>query len=616
MTAAGDDRRQRSDALDPADVVRALGMTRLKPREVLFLTGAGISMEPPTQAPGGVTLTERALSHAFPPGCLETLQGYYEVLGTDRTHPRLETVLGIVDRVLGTSVLVWLLEDVRTAPPNALHRFFARHLAHGGRHLTANFDDCIERAAGQPPTGGSLLHFHGSLGEDSTGSALGATLAALEHGLPAGRATRFEELLTGADVRAIVVVGYSGSDHFDVDPALRQIASSGALRGKQVLWCDHGGEIDLLSAGDPRAPRQLAYLEAGGAHCRAATGPTRRWLEPLATALGLQLEPPDAERRRVTFEPPRIDPDERRVAQLQLCAALGLHREVSAMLDRQLIDATADGDAIAAATRWAEGRYDAASTHWQLHHRRVGAEEPVSAERHIACLWVQGRLLRAYLAGRRALRRASRHPTQAAAVTDLAETVGRVLIHMERTPDLRWFSTPRRRALVARSLPDATDLGMHMRIRVGDVRAALTGARSEEGRLAASIEDFDQAEALGARLNYEQALLRDRVANGEQPSRSEFREHTRRMKALGALGDAARSVFLPGSDGAFSIAEARLALAQLEVSRWQRARFAGQFLLTNGAAVRRLLPIRAGSGRRRRRGRRACRPAAGRAGRA
>jgi len=49
----------------------------LDPREVVFLSGAGISSNAPTNGPLGHDLTQRALDHAFLPGVSETIACVY-----------------------------------------------------------------------------------------------------------------------------------------------------------------------------------------------------------------------------------------------------------------------------------------------------------------------------------------------------------------------------------------------------------------------------------------------------------------------------------------------------------------------------------------------------------
>lgn len=108
---------------------------------------------PPTRRPAGpsVPLVERALGHCFDPGLGLRLARYHGSLEIERISLRLETVLQVVDSVHGAGVLEDLLSDL-DGPPNRLHAFFASHLAQGGRHVTMNFDTCIERAAPAGPT--------------------------------------------------------------------------------------------------------------------------------------------------------------------------------------------------------------------------------------------------------------------------------------------------------------------------------------------------------------------------------------------------------------------------------------------------------------------------------
>lgn len=70
----------------------------------------------------------------------------------------------------GLELLTEALSDLTAAPPNAHHAFIAEHLAAGGRHITANFDTCIERATPRPrpPTTERPVHFHGALDTDTS----------------------------------------------------------------------------------------------------------------------------------------------------------------------------------------------------------------------------------------------------------------------------------------------------------------------------------------------------------------------------------------------------------------------------------------------------------------
>ena len=171
-----------------------------------------------------------------------------------QARPRLETVLDTAVGTYGLDLLTDALSDLAAASPNAHHAFFAEHLTFGGRHITANFDACIERrhlrtsavARGQP------VHFHGELDLDTSREdleALGGRLSVIENGLPAAMQDQLDAILAGEDVQALVFVGYSGSDYFDAGPyllqrGLRHLAGklSACLRGRQrPLGTGRGG---------------------------------------------------------------------------------------------------------------------------------------------------------------------------------------------------------------------------------------------------------------------------------------------------------------------------------------------------------------------------------------
>ena len=137
----------------------------LGPRRVAFVSGAGVSVEPPTGCPSGAALTRRVCEAFFPERTFDTLLGYHAAVGWIDTDvcaiqrnrsedlgrrgrlPRLETVLGVAMQVLdrdGRRVLR-ILDDVRTAVANGQHAALAAHLRAGGHQVTLNFDDCIEQ---------------------------------------------------------------------------------------------------------------------------------------------------------------------------------------------------------------------------------------------------------------------------------------------------------------------------------------------------------------------------------------------------------------------------------------------------------------------------------------
>ncbi|MDP3984888.1 MAG: hypothetical protein Q8Q52_07805 [Acidimicrobiia bacterium] len=239
-------------------------MPDLAPADVVFLTGAGISANAPTNGPVGYELTTRALSNAFLPETLEEVQRGYEALGFGAGRmPRVEAILEIAARVHGQEVLEDLLEDLAVARPNEFHRFFAEHVLAGGGHLTANFDTAIERAV----VGAEVLHFHGSLAFGTAG--LGATLSRIERGFPDEVGAELRELLVGQHRHTLVVAGYSGLDFFDMDPFITAHADELRNSIDRLIWIEHAHAAPegLFTQVEWSGPPMLATLARAGVEC-------------------------------------------------------------------------------------------------------------------------------------------------------------------------------------------------------------------------------------------------------------------------------------------------------------------------------------------------------------
>lgn len=560
--------------------------------ETVFWTGAGISADLPTSAPVGFALTDRTLGLCFAGATLDDLQRYYASLRMARSRPRLETVLDVVRQVHGVHVLADLLSDLRCPPPNGLHQFFATHLLAGGRHITANFDPCIEAAASG--TGLPVIHFHGSFADDPGGDSLGATLARIERGFPADIAASMTEALTATFPLALIFVGYSGSDFFDADPYLEAFAQRTSLRGAVVLWIDHKETPPkILSGADAaRARPQLSWLHHSGAEVHQITAPTRSVLATLAAAW--RLTPPA--RPSGTPHPWQptisIQPKAREQATLELFALMGLHREVNSILACRGGPTTQREWMAAAQAAWAEGKYSAAGEAWrQAYPGSDTASWAARTERQAACQWIRGQYRRAYRTLHDALERTdtfSARQLSSESRIQMAETLGRVLIHMRRSADTRLLATPQRRAFALRHLPDPEipadqpRLGTHLAQRVRSVRADLGAPTPTDGQWRSSQAAFTEYEALNARLNYRHAELRH-AAYTKSVDPQFFRHLRDDFLTLGAVGDAARVPLIPGAERAFTVGETLRGLREIDVTWWHRCRLIGGYLVKRAA---------------------------------
>jgi hypothetical protein len=247
--------------MTPEEIIEELGRT--DPASVSMLTGAGVSVEGPASLPTGEELTRRVFDSYFEEGTLDRVHAHHRAVGWLTTSwcphgdsgagasgaarpPRLETVLGVAAGVHGHTAVADILADVSGAAPNRNHVFLAGHLGLGGRQLTANFDTCAEKAAdrvapGWRARGGRVLHFHGSLAADPSGAGLGATLARIQGGFTGSDAEEFLAVLPDRGV--LLVLGYSGSDFFDVD-----VAVAGLPAGALDLLGDVAGDHLQLAA--------------------------------------------------------------------------------------------------------------------------------------------------------------------------------------------------------------------------------------------------------------------------------------------------------------------------------------------------------------------------------
>lgn len=563
---------------------RVPGVLRASAAETVFWTGAGISAELPTGAPIGNALADRALNYAFADGTLDVVLDRYQALRLERPRPRLETLLDVVRRVHGLPVLADLLSDLRNPSPNAMHQFFAAHIRAGGRHITANFDPCIELAGTASGEHTGVIHFHGSFAHDPSGEGLGATLASIERGFPAAVEGHLADTLTAVPGLTLIVTGYSGSDFFDVDPFFRSLSSQPRLRGSTVLWVDHQqGPARIISGADAgKARRQLKWLQKAGAEVHQISAPTRVIVTVLAEAWRISPPAPEYGTPHQWHATLPLAGQAREEATLELFALMGLHRHITHVFEHHS-PATSREWNIAAQTAWAAGSYREAARAWQRAMAGTSAADRIArCERQGAVQWIRGQYRRAYRTLRQTSEEASALPdVNLELKIQVAETLGRVLVHMRRSPDTRILATRRKKAFVLSHLPDpvvaSPRLGTHLRARVRSVRADLGAPREPDNQWQESQAAFSEYEALHAQLNYRHAELRHSAPARTVEAR-EFRQLRDGFLALGAYGDAARVPLIPGAERAFTIPETIEGIHSVDITRWHRWRLISGYL--------------------------------------
>ena len=251
------------------DALQDLGLPFPNARDILFLTGAGISVPDPTAFPLGPELyqivldnfaslssddSSRALS-AIP------FERSCEIVGNVfRTHPSHE--FANVFWELVSELFIWRPNEP-WKQSNDLHRFFGEHVRRGGTHITANLDQFIERddlshlvrttktiedGARIDPNDGVLYKFHGDCNIDFVGEQ-GFVLSAIGNGFSSEVRGAWDALLNRGTL--IVVCGYGALDRFDVTPYFSSKASSAFSRG--ILWVDYADAPAIKSGSAPSA---------------------------------------------------------------------------------------------------------------------------------------------------------------------------------------------------------------------------------------------------------------------------------------------------------------------------------------------------------------------------
>lgn len=224
------------------------------PEGLVVWAGAGISSDPPTRLPLGFALTDFALDEtcgvAFRTRLVDLWERANEICSPGyrpepfTQRPRLESVLGgfgELERDAADPSVAFLpaFTSFADAPSNAVHFALASLVLRGAAVFTANFDLCLQAAVcgltGRPDPfdvevagsirrfilkpdlgAGEIVHFHGVADDPEY---LGATLARVKEGLPQPFEPLERRLNRGA---LLLMVGYSASDAFDVNPYFQQ----------------------------------------------------------------------------------------------------------------------------------------------------------------------------------------------------------------------------------------------------------------------------------------------------------------------------------------------------------------------------------------------------------
>ncbi|TXT65406.1 MAG: hypothetical protein BAJALOKI1v1_440023 [Promethearchaeota archaeon] len=238
----------------------------IKGKKLTFLVGAGCSVDAPSCLPAGRAMMESIINYTCAESEIETLLSIKEL----RFEQLVEIVRDQLDPELKIIEYYGLCDT-----PNLQHFFLAEMLAQGHFVMTTNFDFLIEYALEQ--TGiprdtivpvitrydfeiysdpdalfregkKAVYKIHGAaknvITQENTKDALVVTIQAFgsgKEGETIFQVEPFKHLLFDniTRERSLVVIGYSGSDDFDIIPTLKILKNI-----KNIFWITHDKNID------------------------------------------------------------------------------------------------------------------------------------------------------------------------------------------------------------------------------------------------------------------------------------------------------------------------------------------------------------------------------------
>lgn len=262
-------------------IFEALRLPEVEPRDVTFLAGAGISFPPPSALPTVRSFTLQLARYCSDGG--ETVAAVDQALSaTYSTSPRFEGLVEAIGQIAGAADSVGAVFD--SDEPNPLHRYLARYCESGAAVVTTNFDTCLERALSRQcerlvfsgydltsigPMQSVIVKPHGSnraKPEDAHGELV-VSIRALSKTARGFQAFPLWRRYLGQlfSRRVLIVIGYSGSDDFDITPVLLE------SKPNQLIWIDYqdgeaprAAEVDGASVSARRICRELGAVYSRG----------------------------------------------------------------------------------------------------------------------------------------------------------------------------------------------------------------------------------------------------------------------------------------------------------------------------------------------------------------
>jgi len=213
-----------------------------KTKEITFLFGSGISLPEPTNIPTVNTFYDRLMNVAEITD--DIANAIWDKIQTISPQPRFESFVYQFQKEIDTDLKFASIFNVTSY--NSIHSFLSQSIKNGSIGITTNFDECVEQSGLDTKMvvsydGNDLSKLiyrnvlykpHGTISSNKqiviTDEALSKTNNDFVL-LPNWRSS----LLNAINGRTLIVVGYSGSDDFDITPLLN------LSNPKRVIWIRH-----------------------------------------------------------------------------------------------------------------------------------------------------------------------------------------------------------------------------------------------------------------------------------------------------------------------------------------------------------------------------------------
>ena len=235
---------------------------------LVYLVGAGISCPAPVNIPTVLQFYDAVIDHCA--DGVEEVRRCQEMIRHRGKFPRFEVFVDSLHRLLDLQLEIAELYNVTGF--NVIHDFLSKRAHEGAAIITTNFDSCIENAAASSldcvsfdgtdlstvnqPTSSVIVKVHGTARGGDNSRPLSITIRAIARSARGFRQVPNwrKYLLRLLEGRSLIVMGYSGSDDFDITPILHEASP------KLIRWVQHSPSDITFRRVEGEVPKLVSLI--------------------------------------------------------------------------------------------------------------------------------------------------------------------------------------------------------------------------------------------------------------------------------------------------------------------------------------------------------------------